>query len=128
MVLPGRSLEVGPSQFISQRLTLMIRDLPGTQQVALVSHDDDGDVAAGMDSAHMLVERLDGTVAVEVSDREDEHITICPVNGAIDLLLTVKTLCIILERENCCSYSNYINIFCTFSCFFFLNLFKAAFI
>lgn len=97
MVLPGRSLKVGPSQFISQRLTLMIRDLPGAQQVALVSHDDDGDVAAGMDSAHVLVERLDGTVAVEVSDGEDQHITICPVNGAVDLLLTVKTLCIILE-------------------------------
>ncbi len=97
MVLPGRSLKVGSSQFISQCLTLVIRDLPGAQQVALVSHDDNRDVAAGMDSAHMLVERLDGTVAVEVSDGEDEHITVCPVNGAVDLLLTVKALCVILE-------------------------------
>lgn len=80
-------------------------------------------VSRGMYAPDMLVQRLDGAVAVVVCDGEDEDVTICPVDGPgiifilarllfwdylpcligwtwpVDLLLAVQPLSIILINK-----------------------------
>lgn len=49
-----------------------------------------------MDAAYMLIERLNGPVAVHVRNGKDQDVAVCPVDGAVNLFLAVQTLCIIL--------------------------------
>lgn len=44
----------------------------------------------------MLVQRLDGAVAVVVRDGEDEHVTVCPVDGPGITLQSFEPSCIII--------------------------------
>lgn len=53
-----------------------------------------------MDAAHVLIERLNGPVAVHVRNGKDQHVTICPVDGAVNLFLTVQALGIILRKTD----------------------------
>lgn len=80
VILPRGSLKVGPAQLGGQCLPLAGWNLPCPQEVALVAHQYDGNVAAGMNAAHVLVQWLDGAVAAVVCDGEDQHIAICPVD------------------------------------------------
>ena len=45
----------------------------------------------------MLVERLDGSIAAVICDGEDQDVSIRPVDRPVDLLLTIKSLCIVLD-------------------------------
>lgn len=44
----------------------------------------------------MLVQRLDGAVAVVVGDGEDQHVTVCPVDGPGMTLHSFQPSCIII--------------------------------
>lgn len=99
VVLSRRRLKVRPAQLGCQGLALVSIHLAGTQEVALIAHQDHGDVARGVDAAHMLVERLYGVVAAEVCDGEGQHVAVRPVDGAVDLLLAVQTLRVILYQH-----------------------------
>lgn len=46
----------------------------------LRAHQYDGYIPGGVDASDVLVERLDGAVAVVVCNGENEHVTVCPVD------------------------------------------------
>lgn len=47
----------------------------------------------------MLVQRLNGAVAVVVGDGENEDVSIGPIDRPVDLFLAVKTFSVVLERD-----------------------------
>lgn len=105
-VLPRRHLAVGASQLAGQLQPFLGGHLPGPEQVALVGHEQQGDVGVGVDPADVLVQRAQHAEALVVRDGVDEHEAVGPVDGAVYLLLAADAVRVVLQNNGICTSGN----------------------